>query len=185
MMNPKQLKLLDFVIQQHGSQKRKYNNEPYWFHLYRVAEMAEYYEVPFGFEIGLCHDLIEDTGLKLPDLTAALQSFGYHRTQINPIVSAVNDLTDVYTSEAHPTLNRKERKRLEAERLWLIPNHVQTIKYCDLYDNTSTIVPYDPKFAELYLTEKRYILSGMNKGNRELYDIVNKIAHEKHSEITN
>lgn len=168
-MTTRQMKLLNFVIEQHGSQKRKYNLEPYWFHLMRVAIKADSL-ILLGAEIGLCHDLVEDVpGLTFADLTAKLEDIGYDRDEVDRIVLGVYHLTDVYTPEAYPDLNRKERKTLEAHRLWKIPAFAQTVKYCDLEDNTSTIVPYDTKFAATYLPEKDYILKKMDQGNPELY----------------
>lgn len=169
-LTEKQMKLLNFVIGQHGQQVRKYNLEPYWFHLVRVAILADEH-VPFGAEIGLCHDLIEDVpGMTLGALTGELEKIGYTRFAVDHIVSHVYHLTDQFTSEEHPTLNRVERKKLEAHRLWQIPPTAQTVKLCDLLDNTSSIVSYDQKFAKVYLAEKEYILSGMNKGEPTLHE---------------
>lgn len=172
-MNDNQLKLLAFVIEQHGAQKRKYNHEPYWFHLYRVARMAGE-SIYCGFEIGLCHDLIEDTDLTLPALTKKLQEIGYHKNAVDLIVTAVFHLTDEYTHEKYNSTNRKDRKVLEAQRLWAIPPNAQTVKYCDLIDNLSSIVQYDPAFAKVYLAEKAYILQGMDKGDTKLFELAKK-----------
>lgn len=177
-ITPRQLKVLAYVIEQHGTQKRKYNLEPYWFHLVRVATKLEKL-IDLGTEIGLCHDLIEDVpGLTLAVLTAALESFGYKKEEVDYIVKNVKDLTDVYTPEAYPNLNRSERKKLEAHRLWNILPTAQTAKYIDLYDNTSTIVPYDPEFAKVYLREKEYILSRMVDGDETAYEILMQLLED-------
>lgn len=158
--------VLAFVSLKHVMQKRKYTGHPYTFHLQEVARLAENYKCVFGYEIGLCHDLLEDTDCTGPELHDALRRFGYDAYQGNTIVQGVIDLTDVYTAESFPDLNRAERKRLEALRLHSIPPNSQTIKYCDLMDNTKYIVEHDKSFAKKYLQEKEQILAGMTKGNK-------------------
>jgi len=80
------------------------------------------------------------------------------------------ELTDVYTTESYPDVNRKGRKELEAMRLGRISRKGQTIKYADLLDNGMDIMSNDPKFGEVYLKEKEQILKYMNRGNQELYN---------------
>lgn len=171
MKNPQggQANLFLFVKAKHVEQKRKYTHEPYFTHVQAVAEMADG-KCNFGWEIGLCHDLFEDTDCILPELFEALMYFGYTEYEASDICDAVDELTDVYTHEAYEELNRKARKKLEAERLHKISPAAQTVKYCDLIDNSSSIVDHDPGFAKTYIPEKEYILNGMDKGNKELYE---------------
>ena len=58
---------------------------------------------------------------------------------------------------------------MEAIRMGRISPRAQTIKYADLLDNGKDILVNDPKFAEVYLKEKKVILKYMNKGNKTLY----------------
>lgn len=67
-------------------------------------------------------------------------------------------LTDVYTSERHPELNRATRKGLERDRLAKASLQAQLIKVADLISNTRSIVAEDPKFAVTYLQEKAALL---------------------------
>lgn len=163
-LTAKQRVLLEFVKDQHGDQKRKYTHEPYWNHVYHVAEIVQIY-VPEGIEIALCHDLFEDTQCKMHDLLKFLTSNGYWNNEALFIVSGVNDLTDAYTKEVYPTVNRKERKILESGRLGTIHEISQSVKYADLIDNTKSIVEHDPGFATVYLNEKEQILHIMRDGN--------------------
>lgn len=166
----KRLKLLSYVIQAHGDQKRKYTLDPYWFHLIRVAEMADDMEIPFGFEVGLCHDILEDTPLNdLGQLKSDIIHCGYSPLDAAYISLGVYALTDQYTKENYPDLNRKERKEKEAIRLSKIAPFYQSVKYCDLIDNSESITKYDPKFAEVYLKEKEQLLEKMNGGHHFLY----------------
>jgi len=157
-------KLIEFVKEQHGAQVRKYTGEPYFNHLIAVAEMAEKTGVQYGWEIGLCHDLLEDTECSYSDLNHFL-----HKSCNYSLFSAINisdnvwDLTDVFTHEAFPYLNRSIRKQCEALRLHTISRTAQIVKCCDLIDNTKSIVAHDPGFAVKYLAEKREILKGFTK----------------------
>lgn len=164
----RQSHILGFVTLKHDQQKRKYTNEPYVTHVRAVADMADG-KCPYGWEIGMCHDLFEDTDCTRQELGQALIRFGYSGSEAELICECVDDLTDKFTSEAYPQLNRLARKRLEAERLFLVAQASQTVKYCDLILNTASIIEYDPGFAVKYLDEKEYILSGMNQGNKLMY----------------
>lgn len=52
--------LIRYVGLKHQLQVRKYTHEPYFNHLISVAEMVDDIGDLF-YEIGLCHDLLEDT----------------------------------------------------------------------------------------------------------------------------
>lgn len=154
-------KLIEFVRQQHGNQLRKYTNEPYFTHLIAVADMAEKTGVNYGWEIGLCHDLLEDTKCTYGVLFCRLiDEFNYGKESAHFICSHVQDLTDVLTAEAYPYLNRTIRKKCEALRLHTIDRTSQIVKCCDLIDNTKSIVKYDPGFAAKYIPEMREITRG-------------------------
>lgn len=161
--------LLDFVTEKHSGQVRKYTNEPYVNHLVSVANMANKTTAGFGYEVGLCHDLLEDTDCTQKELADKLIELGYTPIATYFILGNVIELTDEYTSDKYPHLNRKARKELEALRLSDISPEAQTVKYCDLIDNTSSIVKYDKRFAFKYLDEKQVILSKMNRGDKEMY----------------
>lgn len=172
-MTDQQNKLLEFVKEQHGSQVRKYTNEPYWTHPLSVARIAEKYlndDYPFFFEIALCHDLFEDTTCDYHKLFAFLNfDCRYGTEAARFICNNVSELTDEYTSERYPLLNRRKRKEAEAIRLGFIGQIAQSIKYADLIDNCNTIVKFDPSFASTYLKEKKDILNKMRAGNIDLF----------------
>jgi hypothetical protein len=160
--------LIEFATKWHEGQKRKYTLEPYVNHCIEVAELAEANNIPFGYEIGLFHDLLEDTLCTISDLSSLLAS-RYSAYEADFIINGVVALTDIYVPANFPSLNRGKRKVLEAERLAGILPTYQSVKYCDLINNTASIVERDPSFAVAYLAEKKYILSIMNKGNADLY----------------
>lgn len=181
-LTAKQKLLLEYVKDCHGDQKRKYTGEPYWNHVYAVAEIVSFFH-PEALEIALCHDLLEDTFVDAPELLRSLISIGYSNEDSIRIVSCVNDLTDVYTKENFPKLNRKERKKLESERLGKVNFISQSIKYADLIDNTKSIVEHDSGFAKVYLSEKRDILNQMRDGNPELLRMCEEALQESYSQL--
>lgn len=171
--------LLAFVHISHFPQKRKYTGEAYTVHLRAVAEMADKHGLLFGYEIGLCHDLFEDTACTERDLRQfLLRHYTFEETDF--IINSVIDLSDVFTHEAYPQFNRAERKGLECQRMAKISPNSQSIKYCDLIDNTKSIVQHDPAFAKVYLKEKFNLLQVMDKGDNTLYNMALKNIGNEH-----
>jgi (p)ppGpp synthase/HD superfamily hydrolase len=176
-MNEKQNKLLAFVAMKHGNQVRKYTGEPYYEHCLEVAISVSRY-LADCFEVALCHDLFEDTDCDFDALHKELVSIGYDNNTAYGICSGVTELTDKYTKEDYPYLNRAKRKSNEAKRLATISAKSQSIKYADLISNTKSIVENDLRFAKTYLIEKQEILELMNQGNRILFDECVELLHE-------
>ena len=167
----RQQRLFDFVKEQHREQKRKYTGIPYWHHLRDVAYTMSYYpSVTFGIEIAMCHDLLEDTDCRSSALREFMMKVGYSGEDAGFILHGVKELTDQFTHEAYPEMNRKARKDAEAERLINISANSQSVKYADIIDNTSSIVQYDPGFARVYLCEIGKKIYLMNKGNPDLHN---------------
>lgn len=160
-------RVLELVKRLHGNQKRKYINTPYWEHPLEVAEIVSKH-VEGLVEIALLHDVLEDTKTTRKELDDELMKIGYSHAERLFILNGVQALTDEYTSEKYPEYNRKERKRMENERLSKFNHVVHSVKYADLISNTSTIVKYDPGFAKTYLREKIDILDLCRRGNINL-----------------
>jgi (p)ppGpp synthase/HD superfamily hydrolase len=171
-------RLLGLVYQAHSGQYRKYTNEPYICHLIRVADKADLLLKGHTWEVGICHDLFEDTKLTSNELEYYLRQYGYANRNITEIIRGVNCLTDIYTSSAYPNKNRKERKELEAIALGEIPAIYQSIKVIDMIDNTPSICEHDPKFGLIYLEEKEFLLGKLTKAHNQLlleaYDMISK-----------
>lgn len=120
-------------------------------------------------EIALCHDLIEDTECSLADLSGKLLSIGYDIEEDEVILAGVDDLTDKYTTEKYPSLNRAQRKELESVRIIASRPIAQTVKYADIIDNMLSLAEHDPGFARIYAREVDNYLWKINMGNSELY----------------
>lgn len=159
-------KLLNWVKQQHAGQLIKCTNEPYINHLTAVAEMASV--IPLGYEIGLCHDLFEDTEAAGPQLKVALVGFGYTDEEASLITMCVTELTDVFTKKAYPELSKAIRKEKETARLATISPAAQTVKYADLIYNIGWMLKYDLKHAKKYSRKKRLLLEVMTDGDHGL-----------------
>lgn len=166
-LDDRQQQLLDFVKEKHGSQRRKYTDEPYWHHLVKVAKTASEY-VDNCIEIALCHDLLEDTSCTKKELKQKLKGIGYPEEEADFITSGVIELTDVYITSDFPNLNRRERKKKEAKRLGEVSYTAQSVKYADLIDNVSSIVEEDTDFGPVFVREAIQILDKMRAGNIHL-----------------
>lgn len=162
-----------FAREVHKDQVRKYTGNPYTDHLAEVAgivatvagEAVESVSVEEMLAVAWLHDCVEDQGVTFEEIDAR---FGYL------VATGVSGLSDIEVG------NRATRKRLSCERLAMCDGWVQTIKCADLISNTSSIVQHDPKFAAVYLREKRDLLAAMTKADRRLWDIAAGLAKGAH-----
>jgi (p)ppGpp synthase/HD superfamily hydrolase len=142
----------------HRDQRRKYTFEPYIMHPMEVATMVAPFASYEMIAAALLHDTIEDTDLPhelIADATSEL------------VLQYVMELSDVSTPEDG---NRAARKAKDREHTAGISGHAQTIKLADLISNTQSIVARDPKFAAVYMVEKRELLPVLRRGSRPLFD---------------
>ncbi|WP_208094449.1 hypothetical protein [Mucilaginibacter agri] len=160
-------KLLTWVERQHKDQLVRKTTLPYIHHLKAVAEMADV--DPLGYEIGLCHDLLEDTAVTIDGLHCALLNFNYSKAHALVIVNAVVELTNVFTKDKFPEWKKSVRKEKEAERLATISPLAQTVKYADLIYNINWMSTFDLKHLKKYLRKKKFLLKVMCKGDGSLY----------------
>lgn len=168
-LNEKQNSLLDFVKQQHGKQSRKYTGEPYSSHCLSVAEICVSARCYQFVEVALCHDLLEDTECTSEKLMEKLLSLGYHyHYEVIHICRDVEQLTNKYTHEAYPDMNRERRKKEEAKRLSKASYQSQSVKMADIIDNSKSIIKYDPKFARVYMEEARNLFTVLDRANPTL-----------------
>ena len=139
-------------------QTRKYTGDPYIVHPIEVAGIVKSVgAAPEVVAAAYLHDVVEDTDV---DISVINQIFGA------VVAEYVQLLSDPPKTENSP--NRKARKELDRNRLAAAPAEVQTIKIADLISNTGSIVQHDPKFAKVYLQEKRALLEVLTRGNAEL-----------------
>ena len=166
-----------YADQAHGNQMRKYSNDRYIVHPVRVMKTCAQYTI--NTEIlaaALLHDVLEDTTVTEKDMLLFLETL-MDKHQAEQTLKLVIELTDVYTKKAYPNLNRKQRKEKETQRIAQTSADSQTIKYADILDNCKEIVSADPNFAPRFLKECQAILKVADKGDKELYEIVNQAVH--------
>lgn len=156
-----------FAREAHAAQVRKYTDNPYVDHLAEVAGIVSTVAPAFGRDpqlmvaVAWLHDYIEDVNPEDSwyDLE---QRFG------EIVADGVLLLSDTESG------NRAERKAASRRRLADAPGWIQTIKCADLISNTSSIVKHDPKFAKVYLEEKRLLLDVMDKANPRLHALARR-----------
>lgn len=143
----------------HDGQVRKYTGEPYVYHCAEVASIMRLH----GFNetvqaVAWMHDVLEDTIVRYDRIA---DRFG---AKIANMVQALTDLP------RHLGGNRRERNAVTRDRLCQASYEVQSIKCADLISNTRSIVTHDPKFAKVYLEEKRLLLDVMTDCYKPLYE---------------
>lgn len=170
-------KFLEFVVSAHSGQKRKYTGEPYHNHLKRVSDEVLVLN-PYAAFIGLGHDLIEDTDETKESIERYLHEvMDGDYLGIKFIIDGIICLTDEYTKEKYPNMNRSERKGMEIDRLTHMHPVYQSIKYADITDNISSIVEHDPDFGLVYVKEKIKLVNRMRYGD---IDLMIKCFHMLH-----
>ena len=164
------LKALTFATAAHAAvgQLRKYTNEPYIVHPIEVAGIVA--EVPGATDEMVAaahlHDVVEDTGVTLELIR---KEFG------DEVATLVGWLTDVSRPDHG---NRAQRKAVDRAHTAGAPAAAQTIKCCDLWSNTKSIVAHDPAFARTYLEEKRALLAVMTKADPTVLKMVYQVLEE-------
>ena len=152
---PLAFRAMMFARMAHASQRRKYTGNPYTDHLAEVAGIVATVDPrPESLAVAWLHDCREDQGVSGGVIE---YEFGMR------VAVGVALLSDFETG------NRAERKAASRSRLADAPGWVQTIKCADLISNTASIVQHDPKFAAVYLEEKRALLEVLTKADPRLH----------------
>jgi len=169
-------------------QVRKYNGLPYTTHTDEVELLVASVEpnnvVARAAAHG--HDLYEDVFplLSNEDFKGkmeqevkhflSLELFPEIRATVRRINDVIIELSNEFTPERHPVLNRNKRKELERERLASVSDDAQTVKLADIISNTSKIFEEDPDWARIYTGEKREVVPRLTRGNRVLHERAKK-----------
>lgn len=150
----------DFAFAAHNAinHRRKYTGEPYTTHLQRVADLVASVEHDDAMvAAAYLHDTVEDTPVTLEEINAR---FG------EDVAYLVEHLTDVSQPEDG---NRAVRKRIDQEHIAGGDARAHTVKLADLIDNSDSITAHDPRFAKVYMQEKRQLLAVLSDGDATLY----------------
>jgi guanosine-3',5'-bis(diphosphate) 3'-pyrophosphohydrolase len=120
-----------FATEAHRGQLRKDGVTPYIVHPLGVAESVRRAGGSEAQYIAaLLHDTVEDCDVHLGDISI---NFGAE------VAVLVASLTNVYTKEAFPDLNREARKKLEDERIAKISDEAKLVKLCDIAYNINDL----------------------------------------------
>ena len=152
-------RVLQFATKAHEGQKRKYSDEDYISHPIEVAKMVNH-RSDNNIQMtaaALLHDVLEDTKVTHSELRLFLHNV-FSVEAAEKVLSLVVELTDVYTHKDFPHMNRKSRKQFEALRLFYVSNQAKEIKLADIEHNSESIEKHDPKFAKVFLEEKKQLL---------------------------
>lgn len=171
-------KIIEFGDKAHGEQRRKYCDDRYMVHPVRVMRTCQKYTDDISvLAAALLHDVLEDTPVTEDEIGDFLKAL-LDEKAAEKALQYIIDLTDVYTRQVFPQMNRRARKAKETERLSKIPAESQTVKYADILDNADEIVDHDPDFARVFLSECRVILQHMKSGDAELKAIAEKTVED-------
>jgi (p)ppGpp synthase/HD superfamily hydrolase len=169
-LSPIVTKALRFATDAHNGQVRKYTGEPYINHPVAVSKLVmSVTNNQHMIAAALLHDTVEDTPVTLRDIR---REFG------GLIETWVEDLTDISRPENG---NRTVRKLIDLRHTARALPLAKTIKLADLIDNTNSIVSHDPKFAPIYMREKKALLAVLTLGDKILYMQAQKLVNDFYS----
>ncbi len=172
-MKQREAELFADIAHEAIGQRRKFTNDPYIVHPRNVAYLVKCAGgTDEMISAAFLHDVIEDVSDKIPSifgLPIIKKQFG------TEIFELVLWLTDKSVSQDG---NREQRKEIDRNHISMAPYEAKTIKLADLIDNSLTIMQYDPGFAKIYLQEKRLLLSILEDGNKNLWNMANDILME-------
>lgn len=155
-------------------QTRKYTNVPYHWHSQAVAGLVR---VADGTDEMIAaawlHDVVEDTKCTLLEIE---QLFG------STVALYVRAVTDISKPEDG---NRAARKLIDKNHVRNACAEAKTIKLADLINNTESILRYDPKFAKIYMKEKKDLLSVLTEGNTMLLNKAWEIMNGYEKKVAN
>lgn len=159
--------LMDFVEKAFEGKVRKFTGEPYYNHCVCVALTAGTYGSPGCGEIGLCHDLFEDTKVSYLSLETILKDMGYEFEMRNFILNGVAALTTPKSK-----FDKFTAFDLECNRLSQLRGEYQTVKYADILHNVTNLPVDNDPWIISYLAKKETQIMAMRNGDPKLYMLV-------------
>jgi (p)ppGpp synthase/HD superfamily hydrolase len=172
-VNEKAAAAYELAEKVHAGVERKYGGGPYLGHPVRVAGYVigmigepEIYE-DWAIDIvaaALLHDVIEDGDVKYEDL---VRDFEWNVADMVKILS---------NPDPAPGVNRKSRKAYELAKMEKAGPGAKLIRLADILDNVPGVIDNDPKFAKVYVAEKRKLLPLLvGSGYPELFEDVFRV----------
>lgn len=141
-------------------QVRKYNGAPYITHPIRVAGRVATHPMATECMVAAAflHDVVEDCGVSFSEIEF---KFG------KDVAACVEHLTNIFTVQ-NTGKPRDDRKRLEAERIAMIPVGCKIIKLIDHIDNLREMDRCSG-FGRTYCRESLLLAESLKDADGDLY----------------
>lgn len=160
-------------VKWHEGHKRRYTGEDYNAHLFEVAGLVSFLPIYPNAPahllrcIAMLHDCIEDVGVKAPVIRTTLQRFD--KEEVEFIIRGVLVLSDLGPG------NRAQRFAASVMRLSNAEDYLQSLKCCDSYSNTKSIMVHDIQFCKSsYIPEKTILVEALTKAD----PLIRKMARD-------
>ena len=160
----------------HEGQTRRFSNDPYFFHVVRVAALVGAHPDMGEDEVcaAVLHDTLEDSDLPPRQIA---DEFG------DKVLALVDQLTNRYTSGEYPDETREWRKNRERARLASCSRTARIMKLMDRMDNVSETLfrleagtPVTRKFCERYLDETDALLEAIGDADKRIAEQLQQIV---------
>ena len=150
---------ISLAFKYHEGQIRKYSGEPYIVHPMRVAMAVSSHPKIKLFEVqaAILHDVKEDTKISDEEISCATS---------NEVLVIVNELTN--QTKDLKGIPRRDRKKLDWERLSKVSNSAKVIKMFDRIDNLRDMVNAPPQFKQMYTDETLELLKVIGDADKDI-----------------
>jgi (p)ppGpp synthase/HD superfamily hydrolase len=168
---------IGWMIDAHRSidQRRKTSGELYEVHpldvVRRLRDAGEDEETQAA---GAIHDVFEDVSKLNPMFSVE----NGRKILGDNVVNLALEVTDVFTKDDYPDLNRKARHKLENDRISKISVRGKSIKLADISSNTDGITETTWDFGPTYVREKLHMIHLLKDGNPFLFKDTVRILNE-------
>lgn len=154
-----------FATEAHKNQFRKFDGTPYITHpLAVMGMMTELTMEPTVLAASVLHDTVEDC--KDVTLEVIHERFG------EVVAGYVFYVTE---KSKKSDGNRAVRKEIDLNHYSKGSDVSQNIKVLDMIHNIPSMVLYDPDFAEVYIKEKKNLLTALTKSDNMIWNRANNI----------
>lgn len=168
-LSPEELQACDFADARHTAigELRKYTGEEYITHPLAVADLVFSVQHTLAMRVAaILHDVVESSAATLAEIEAL---FGQE------VAELVREVTPASKSGDG---NRARRKFIDREHYSAASPSAKTIRLADAIHNLRTIRERDPRFARIYIPEKRLEIEVLREGDPILYKLAKDLVRE-------
>lgn len=172
-----------YAAQKHNGQFRKDGVTPYFYHCAMVAYFVQkycsypgnYYDIEDMICAAYLHDVVEDCGVTFEEVES---EFG------ETIAGYILGLTNVYTKEAYPNMNRAARKRAEFLRIANLNHRVKSIKLADRLANIIDMDTLEGGFKDKFIDETKMLLGVIREANQNMASLIEEKINVKNTTVS-